>query len=127
MIFGIGTDLIELSRIDAALQRNRKRILQRIGHPAELRQAPARGAPQEVPFWAARFAAKEAFSKAMGTGFGKALSWKDVGVHSERSGRPTLVFATSLQRKIRRLKWRVHVTLSHSASHATATVILERE
>jgi holo-[acyl-carrier protein] synthase len=126
MIVGIGTDLIEISRISLALGRGRAKLLQRIGLPVELRQAPAKNSANEAAFWAARFAAKEAFAKAFGTGFGAKLGWKDIGIESQRSGKPKLVFSPKLSAALKKLGWLTHVSLSHSTTHATAVVLIEK-
>src|SRR5262245_1014890 len=76
MILGIGIDIIEVGRIEASYKKFGERFLQRILHPAEISYCLSHRSPG--PFLAARFAAKEAISKAFGTGIGAQLGWQDV-------------------------------------------------
>src|SRR6058998_974788 len=86
MIIGIGIDIIEVSRIEASHERFGERFLKRILHPNEISYCLSHSAP--APFLAARFAAKEAISKAFGTGIGAQLGWHDMEVRRRDSGEP---------------------------------------
>ena len=88
MIFGIGTDVLEISRIKSAVERNGERFLNRVFTPAE--QAYCLIQRDPYPGLAARFAAKEAVVKALGTGF-RGLSWTDVEVNKHSGGAPGVV------------------------------------
>ena len=86
MIVGIGTDFTELARIKASYDRFGERFLQKILTPDELKLVPE----NPIAYISGRFAAKEAFSKAVGTGFKRGVFMKDIGVGNARSGAPTL-------------------------------------
>lgn len=126
MTFGIGTDLIEISRVAGTLKRKGDNFIQRIGRSEERLGAPDRGSPTESAYWAARFAAKEAFSKAWGTGFGAELSWQDVGVASAPNGKPSLIFSERLTSELSDRKISAHLSLTHATDLALAFVVLEQ-
>ena len=124
MIYGVGQDLVEIPRIERALARFGERFARRILCEPEL----ARFRKHRLPaaFLAKRFAAKEAFTKALGTGIHAPANWHGVWVVNLRSGKPELEFTPALknlleQRRIRR----AHVSLTDERSFAAATVILE--
>ena len=89
MILGLGIDLIETSRIQASLDRFGERFIHRIFLPEEIAYCQRMKFPAR--HFAARFAAKEAVSKAFGTGIGKSLGWKDIEVCRKETGQPYLV------------------------------------
>src|SRR6266480_7892012 len=89
MILGIGIDIIEVARIQASYERFGERFLNRILHPNEIAYCLSHKAP--APFLAARFAAKEAISKAFGTGIGAQLGWQDMEVCRKETGEPYVV------------------------------------
>jgi len=124
MIVGTGVDIAEVPRIAAAIERFGERFLRRIFTDNEIRYCESKA--NKIERFAARFAAKEAALKAIGTGWRRGVAWRDVEVTREWGGRPTMVFhgvagefAAKLGVK------RVHVSLSHTAEHAIAHVILE--
>jgi holo-[acyl-carrier protein] synthase len=124
MLLGSGLDLVSISRMDRFYQRFQGRGLARLFTPREVEYCLSLVAP--VPSLAARFAAKEAFYKASGTGVGRAGGWRDVEVLRLDSGRPVLclhgraaAYAQSLQVK------RIYLSLSHTSEVAAATVLLE--
>ena len=124
MIYGVGTDLIEISRVERALARFGARFAQRILCEPELQRFNAHVKP--AAYLAKRFAAKEAFSKALGTGIHAPANWHGVWVVNHRSGKPQLEFSVALadfmsSRGIRRS----HLTLTDERGMAAATVILE--
>src|SRR6516225_6128437 len=86
MIIGVGIDIIEVVRIESSYARFGERFLNRILHPNEIKYCLSHKAPG--PFLAARFAAKEAISKAFGTGIGAQLGWQDMEVIRRDSGEP---------------------------------------
>jgi holo-[acyl-carrier protein] synthase len=88
MIIGIGSDIIDTRRIAKTIARHGDRFLARIYTPAERAKAESRAKPVET--YAKRFAAKEACSKALGTGFRRGVFWRDMGVINMPSGRPTM-------------------------------------
>jgi holo-[acyl-carrier protein] synthase len=89
MILGLGSDLIDIRRIEKTLLRHGERFTHRLFTPKE--RARAEGKANRAATYAKRFAAKEACSKALGTGLRKGVFWKDMGVANLPSGQPTLI------------------------------------
>ena len=126
MILGVGIDLIEVERIKASYARFGERFLNRILHPEEIAYCLSHKEP--APFLAARFAAKEAISKAFGTGIGAKLGWLDMEVRRKESGEPYVVLhGGGLKLLVERKACTVWLSLSHTQAHATAVAILEGE
>lgn len=124
MILGLGIDIIEVSRIRASHEKFGDRFLTRILRPAEIAYSLSHRHP--APFLAARFAAKEAISKAFGTGIGAQLGWHDMEVGRKESGEPYVILYGGGQRLLQERKARaVLISLSHTQAHATAVAILE--
>jgi holo-[acyl-carrier protein] synthase len=124
MIYGVGTDIIEIRRIEAALSRFGERFAQRILCEPELRRFAAHRKP--AAYLAKRFAAKEAFTKALGTGIHAPANWHGVWVVNLRSGKPSLEYSPALQALLdARGVGRAHVSLTDEREIASATVILE--
>lgn len=124
MIYGVGTDIIEIARIAATLQRFGERFAQRILCEPELRRFESHRQP--ASYLAKRFAAKEAFTKALGTGIHAPANWHGVWVGNLRSGKPVLEFSAPLATLMKaRGVGLAHVSLSDERAFATATVILE--
>ena len=124
MILGVGIDIIEVPRIEASYQRFGERFLDRILLPDEIRYCLSHKAPG--PFLAARFAAKEAISKAFGTGIGGQLGWHDMEICRKESGEPFVVLHGNGERLLRERRGRaVLISLSHTQNHATAVALLE--
>jgi holo-[acyl-carrier protein] synthase len=125
MVAGVGIDLIEVARIRAAVERFGDRFLHRILRPAEIAYCQAFKDP--APHLAARFAAKEAISKALGTGIGSAVGWQDLEVANQPSGAPFLQLhdggAAWLAAHGGGL---VHLSLTHTESHAAAVAVWEK-
>lgn len=124
MILGTGIDLIEVGRIAASYERFGERFLARILRPAEIAYCLSHAQP--APHLAARFAAKEAVSKAFGTGIGAELGWQDIEVARRASGEPHVVLhAKGLALLAARGGRGVHLSLTHTAAHAAAVAVLE--
>src|SRR5258708_11418745 len=124
MILGTGIDIIEVSRIRASYEQFGERFLKRILRPAEIAYCLSHRFP--APFLAARFAAKEAISKAFGTGIGKQLGWQDLEVGRKESGEPFVILHEPGKRLLAERNARVVlISLSHTQQHATAVAILE--
>ena len=124
MIYGVGTDVVEIGRIQKALERWGERFAERILCDPELRRF--RRHRQPVSYLAKRFAAKEAFTKALGTGIKAPANWHGVWVSNLPSGKPQLEFSGELKRLLsERGIGRTHVSLSDERGVAVATVILE--
>ena len=123
-VLGIGVDLVECARIQRSIDRFGDRFLHRIFTDGEIDYSMSMKFPAR--HLAARFAAKEAVSKAFGTGIGKAMGWRDIDIQKKPSGEPFLVFfgpAQELAKK--RGVTSALVTLSHTERHAMASVVLE--
>jgi holo-[acyl-carrier protein] synthase len=124
MILGIGIDIIEVERIQASYAKFGDRFLNRILLPNEINYCLSHRVPG--PFLAARFAAKEAISKAFGTGIGAQLGWQDVEVGRKESGEPFVIFHEKAKALLMARSARaVLISLSHTQVHATAVAILE--
>lgn len=124
MILGIGVDIVEISRIRAALERFSDRFVERILGPDEI--AYCRSYADPVPHVAARFAAKEAISKAFGTGFGAELGWLDLEIARHPSGAPFVrLHGAGQELFLRHRAKALHLSLSHADSYAVAHAILE--
>lgn len=124
MILGTGIDIIEVSRIRASHEKFGERFLKRILHPGEI--AYCLSHRQSAPFLAARFAAKEAISKAFGTGIGKHLGWQDMEVGRKESGEPFVILHGSGLELLKTRGGRmVHLSLSHTEYYAAAMAVLE--
>lgn len=130
MIFGIGTDIIQISRIEAALARNGDRFAQKILGADELvkfhhrrDKVEARG----IRFLATRFAAKEAFSKAVGLGMRMPMTWKAMQTLNAASGKPEVVASGPLKEFMERNGLTAQVSISDEADYAVAFVIVEKQ
>ncbi len=126
MILGIGIDLIETARIEQSLERFGDRFLQRVFLKGEIEYCQSMKFPAR--HFAARFAAKEAVSKAFGTGIGRSLGWKDIEVGRRSSGEPFLVLhgrgkALAKQRGVKQ----THLSLTHHQSTAAAVAVLSSD
>src|SRR3954464_16055364 len=123
-VLGIGVDLVENARIEHSLGRFGDRFLKRVFTPGEIEYSKSMKFPAR--HLAARFAAKEAVSKAFGTGIGKSMGWRDIDVQKKPSGEPFLVLTGGAEKlaKERNVK-RSLITLSHTDHHAMAVIVLE--
>lgn len=116
LIYGIGIDLIEISRIKTLLKRQKK-LPERILSKDELTKFENFSHEQRrAEFLAGRFACKEAFSKALGTGLGKHVSFQDINCQNDELGRPFIQFEG----------FKVHVSITHTENYAASQVILEK-
>ena len=124
MILGTGIDIIEVERIRASYEKFGDRFLKRVLRPDEIVYCLSHQRP--APFLAARFAAKEAISKAFGTGIGAQLGWQDMEVGRKKSGEPFVMLHEAGKKLLEERGGRiVHLSLSHTEQHATAVAILE--
>jgi holo-[acyl-carrier protein] synthase len=127
MIYGIGTDIVQISRIEAALARNGERFAEKILGPQELAKYHARRAKHEVRglrFLATRFSAKEAFSKAIGLGMHMPMTWRSAQMLNAPSGKPIIVCSGALEEFMRENRLSAQVTISDEAEYGVAFVIV---
>lgn len=125
MIFGIGTDIVSIHRIAAALARHGEAFAQRILAPQEWDGFVANAQPAR--FLAKRFAAKEAFSKALGTGMRAPVTWRNISVVHDELGKPLLNFDPELAAVLGRHAIRSHhLSISDEKEMAAAFVVLEK-
>ena len=123
-VLGIGVDLVECARIERSLDRFGEKFLHRVFTEDEIEYSMSMKFPAR--HLAARFAAKEAVSKAFGTGIGKAMGWRNIDIRKKKTGEPFLVFSGPAQELAsKRGVTSALVTLSHTEHHAMACVVLE--
>ncbi len=124
MIRGLGVDLVQISRMEALLERHGDRARERLFTDDERRSEGGRARAGE--YYAARFAAKEAFLKAIGVGMTGEVGWREVEVRREDGGDPRLELRGDAERRMEeRGASRAHVSLSHEGGQAVAVVVLE--
>ena len=124
MIVSIGTDIIEVYRIRETIERT-PRFLERVYTEAEREYCESKGAASAQSY-AARFAAKEAFLKAIKTGWRGEITWHNIEILVDEDGAPSLLITGEAKEILERLGAdRVHISLSHTNEHATAQVVLE--
>ncbi len=128
MILGIGSDLIDIRRIEKSLERHGERFVARIF--TEIEKARADGRAGRAASYAKRFAAKEACSKALGSGISEGVFWRDMGVVNLPSGKPTMHLTGGAAAKLERLvppehRAVIHLTITDEFPIAQAFVIIE--
>ena len=131
MIIGTGSDLIDIRRIEKTLERFGERFIQRCFSEIEIAKAERRrAAGTHIATYAKRFAAKEACSKALGTGFSNGVYMKDISVENDPLGRPTLVLTNGAAQRLKSmipagLSPRLHLTITDEPPLAQAVVMIE--
>jgi holo-[acyl-carrier protein] synthase len=128
MIIGLGNDMVDIRRIEQTLERYGARFVARIFTDIEQKKSDRRA--QRAASYAKRFAAKEACSKALGTGFRRGVFWKDMGVVNEPSGRPTMQLTGGAKQQLERITpaghlARIQLTITDDYPYAQAIVIIE--
>ncbi len=121
MITGIGIDVVEIDRIERVITKWTEKFLERIFTAKEIEYCRSR--VNAAQHFAARFAAKEAFAKAIATGWAEAFHWQDIEIENELSGRPRIVLHRSLGQRYGHAT--IHLSLTHTHATAAAVVILE--
>ena len=125
MIYGIGTDLVKIERIEKVIKKWGDRFIDRVFTPDEREFCFKRVSPYSA--FALRFAAKEAFSKALGTGMKRGVAWRDIEVFHHKSGKPGLkLHGKSLALCREEEITAFHVSLSDEKEYGVAVVILEK-
>ena len=128
MIIGLGNDIVDIRRIEKTLEKFGARFTERVFTEVEQKKSDRRA--QRASSYAKRFAAKEACSKALGTGFSHGVFMKDLGVVNEPSGKPTLALTGGAAERLKFLtpqsmSARVHLTITDEYPYAQAIVMIE--
>lgn len=130
MIIGIGADILQIERLQAAYDRTNGRLAEKILGPDEMRvfqQRLARNHKRGIAFLATRFAAKEAFSKAIGLGMRMPMTWRSLQTLNESSGKPVTTYLGALAKFMQDKNWEAHVTVSDEQDMAIAHVIVTQK
>ena len=126
MIVSIGTDIVEVYRIRETIERT-PRFVERVFTPYEVEYCESKGAAAAQSY-AGRFAAKEAFLKALKTGWRGKLTWQDMEIRSDPDGVPILEIRDEARKIMDALgATHIHISISHTTEHAVAQVILEKD
>ncbi|MEL7428965.1 MAG: holo-ACP synthase [Pseudomonadota bacterium] len=128
MIIGLGSDLIDIRRVEKSIERFGTRFTTRIF--TEVEQTKSDRRRNRAASYAKRFAAKEACSKALGTGISHGVFWRDMGVVNDRSGKPTMALTNGASKRLAQLmpngyEPRIHVTITDDFPLAQAFVVIE--
>jgi holo-[acyl-carrier protein] synthase len=129
MIVGIGTDICDVRRIRASLERHGDRFAQRVLSEGEIKVWKSRSArwPERgIRYLATRFSAKEAFSKAVGLGMRMPMTWRLCEIANERSGKPYIVLHGGLKDWFEGQGLRAHVTVTDESDYAASFVVVEK-
>lgn len=129
MIYGVGTDICQVSRIRDSLARHGDRFAERVladGELATWRQRSARWPERGVRYLATRFSAKEAFSKAIGLGMRMPMTWRDCEITNLPSGQPTLVLHRALKEWFDARGLSAHVSVTDETDYAASFVVVEQ-
>ena len=128
MIIGIGTDIVEIKRIKSTLNRFGKKFKKKCFTEDEIIQSDLN--VNIVNSYAKIFSAKEAFVKALGTGFAKGIYWKDIYIYNEKSGKPNIRVYGNIRKKIDDLtnhNYKIDVSISDEKEYAIANVIISKK
>lgn len=129
MVYGIGTDICDIRRVQAVLDRQGERFAQRVLGETELavwRQRRQRWPRRGLSYLATRFSAKEAFSKAIGLGMRTPMTWRDCEILNEAGGRPVIVLHGALREWFDDRRLRAHVTVTDETDYAATFVVVEQ-
>ena len=130
MIIGVGTDLLQINRLQAAYERTNGRLAQRILGDEEyavFQHRLQRNQKRGIAYLATRFAAKEAFSKAIGLGMRMPMTWRSLQTLNEPSGKPVTSYLGALAQFMQEKNWEAHVTVSDEQDMAIAHVIVTQK
>jgi len=124
MIYGVGTDLVDIVRVKKILSKNREGFIKRV--LSEHEQALFANKAESAAYCAKRFAAKEAFAKALGTGIGRVVSFQDLAVRNNEDGKPYFIPSEKLRQYLveKNIK-QAHLSISDESQSAIAFVVLE--
>ncbi|WP_137920262.1 holo-ACP synthase [Hydrogenophaga sp. 2FB] len=130
MIYGIGTDICDIRRIEAVLQRQGERFVRKVLSDAEFaiwQKRSARWPQRGLRYLATRFSAKEAFSKAVGMGMRLPMTWRRCEINNLPSGQPVIVLHGDLKTWFEAQGLRAHVTVTDETDYAASFVVVERD
>ena len=130
MIFGIGTDIVQISRIENATKNDDGRFSEKILGADELiiyGERKARSEARGLRFLASRFAAKEAFSKALGLGMRMPMTWRNCEITKEASGKPCIVLHGELKAWFEARQLSAHVSVTDETDYAASFVVIEQK
>ncbi|HRE58063.1 MAG TPA: holo-ACP synthase [Candidatus Kapabacteria bacterium] len=125
MIVGTGVDIVEVQRIKECITKYGEQFLRRIYSKEEIEYCTQKPQHQQHLYYAVRFAAKEAFAKALGTGIGKIIAFKDIVIAKDEKGKPSITIVNRNGHELVKDSV-IHCSLSHTHQYAIATVIIER-
>ena len=118
MIYGIGLDLIEIERIENVYNKQKQKFVERIlSKEEQIKFNSFSQQKRKIEYLAGRFATKEAFSKALGTGLGKTIAFHDINCYNDHLGKPCIDYSG----------FRVHVSITHTENYAMSQVLLEKQ
>jgi len=125
-IFGIGTDIVNIKRFKKSITKNRNFFKKRVFSENEIRYCDRKKTP--LSYYAKGFAAKEALSKALGTGIRKGINFKNIEIHNDKYGKPSITLTGTtkvyLRKKLKNKKYSIYLSLSDDLPWAQATVII---
>ena len=128
-IFGIGTDIVNIKRIKKTLSSRNNKFKRRIFSESEINYCEKKKNPSS--FYAKRFAAKEAFSKALGTGIRKGINFKDIEISNDNNGKPFIKLSSKLKniinKRFKTIKVNVFLSVSDEKKHSIAFVVIEKK
>lgn len=130
MIYGIGTDICDIRRMEATFERQGERFVEKVLSAAEIavwRRRSERNPQRGLRFLATRFSAKEAFSKAIGLGMRMPMTWRRCEITNLPSGKPVIVLHGELKAWFEAQGLRAHVTVTDETDYAASFVVVERD
>ena len=130
MIYGIGTDICDIRRVRASLERNGERFAEKVLTEQELavwRARSARWPERGVKYLATRFSAKEAFSKAVGMGMTMPMTWRNCEITNLPSGQPTIVLHGAMKEWFEARGLTVHITMTDESEYAASFCVVEKK
>ena len=121
-IIGTGIDIVEIARIEKTYNRYEKKFAEKVLHEKELKELE--NSYDVIAFIAKRFAVKEAFVKALGTGIRGEVNWRSMYVKHDENGKPSLMFTKEFSKEIDAWKLEVHISISDEKNYAVANVLV---
>jgi holo-[acyl-carrier protein] synthase len=130
MIIGIGTDLVKISRIEEIFDKHKENFINRMLSEKEIEKFNSLTTSHRVKYLAKRFAAKEAFAKAIGTGFNKDVTLKNIAISNDKTGKPFYDIDDKLdsyiKEKLNVSEYSIHLSITDDREYANAIAIIEK-